>query len=63
LAWSACSICEAIAVFLSALKTAIQLRVAQPALNRQIQDLEEGLGMDLIRRSPDPARLRVGLKV
>src|SRR6266403_1648173 len=30
------------------------------ALNRQIQDLEEGLGVELIRRSPHPARLRVG---
>jgi DNA-binding transcriptional LysR family regulator len=33
-------------------KAAAQLRVAQPALSRQIQDLENEIGVDLLRRSP-----------
>src|SRR5216683_458173 len=33
-------------------KAAAQLRVAQPALSRQVQDLEEEIGVDLLRRSP-----------
>ncbi|HEY1174027.1 MAG TPA: LysR family transcriptional regulator [Verrucomicrobiae bacterium] len=33
-------------------KAAAQLRVAQPALGRQVQDLEDELGVDLLRRSP-----------
>src|SRR5437870_4136858 len=33
-------------------KAAAQLRVAQPALSRQVQDLEEEMGVDLLRRSP-----------
>src|ERR1700752_3030447 len=33
-------------------KAASQLRVAQPALSRQVQDLEEEIGVDLFRRSP-----------
>src|SRR6266404_5254169 len=33
-------------------KAAAQLRVAQPALSRQIQDLEDEIGVDLLRRSP-----------
>src|SRR5947207_5351485 len=33
-------------------KAAAQLRVAQPALSRQMQDLEEEIGVDLLRRSP-----------
>jgi len=35
---------------LSFTKAAIQLRVAQPALSRQIRDLEEEIGVDLVRR-------------
>lgn len=33
-------------------RAAAQLRIAQPALSRQIQDLEEEIGVDLLRRSP-----------
>src|SRR6266478_9043256 len=32
-------------------KAAAQLRVAQPALSRQMQDLEDEIGVDLLRRS------------
>src|SRR5439155_21678421 len=37
---------------LSFTKAAAQLRVAQPALGRQMQDLEDEIGVDLLRRSP-----------
>jgi hypothetical protein len=33
-------------------KAAAQLRLAQPALSRQVQDLEDEIGVDLFRRSP-----------
>ncbi len=33
-------------------KAAAQLRVAQPALSRQVQDLEDEIGVDLMKRSP-----------
>ena len=33
-------------------KAAARLRVGQPALRRQVQDLEEEIGVDLLRRSP-----------
>ena len=33
-------------------KAAAQLRVAQPALSRQVQDLEDEIGVDLLHRSP-----------
>jgi len=33
-------------------KAAAQLRLAQPSLSRQVQDLEEEIGVDLFRRSP-----------
>jgi DNA-binding transcriptional LysR family regulator len=33
-------------------KAAARLRVAQPALSRQIQDLEDEIGVNLLRRSP-----------
>src|SRR5208283_1448885 len=36
---------------LSFTKAAAQLRVAQPALSRQVQDLEDELGVDLLKRS------------
>src|SRR3989475_5508162 len=32
-------------------KASAQLRVAQPALSRQVQDLEDEIGVDLLRRS------------
>jgi DNA-binding transcriptional LysR family regulator len=38
-------------------KAAAQLRLAQPALSRQVQDLEDELGVDLFRRSPRGATL------
>lgn len=37
---------------LSFTKAAVSLRVAQPALSRQVQDLEDEIGVDLLRRSP-----------
>jgi DNA-binding transcriptional LysR family regulator len=37
---------------LSFTKAATQLRIAQPALSRQVQDLEDEIGVDLLRRSP-----------
>jgi DNA-binding transcriptional LysR family regulator len=33
-------------------KAAAQLRVAQPALSRQVKHLEDEIGVDLLRRSP-----------
>jgi len=33
-------------------KAAARLQVAQPALSRQVQDLEDEIGVDLLRRSP-----------
>src|SRR5881396_457711 len=33
-------------------KAAAQLRVAQPALSRQVQDPEDETGVDLMKRSP-----------
>ena len=42
----------AVAEALSFTKAAAQLRVAQPALSRQVQDLEDEVGVDLLRRSP-----------
>src|SRR5580765_3307238 len=33
-------------------KAAAQLRVAQPALSRQVQELEDEIGVDLMKRSP-----------
>src|SRR5712692_5833082 len=33
-------------------RAAAQLRVAQPALSRQVQDLEDDIGVNLLRRSP-----------
>jgi DNA-binding transcriptional LysR family regulator len=37
---------------LSFTKAAAQLRVAQPALSRQMRDLEDEIGVDLLRRGP-----------
>jgi DNA-binding transcriptional LysR family regulator len=33
-------------------KAVAQLRVAQPALSRQVKNLEDEIGVDLLRRSP-----------
>ena len=38
-------------------KAAAQLRIAQPALSRQIQDLEDEIGVNLLRRGPRGATL------
>src|SRR6266478_3445572 len=42
----------AVAEALSFTKAATQLRIAQPALSRRVQDLEEEIGVDLLKRSP-----------
>src|SRR5580658_6481644 len=41
----------AVAEALNFTKAATGLRVAQPALSRQVSDLEEELGVDLLRRT------------
>jgi DNA-binding transcriptional LysR family regulator len=42
----------AVAEALSFTKAAAQLGVAQPALSRRVQDLEDEIGVDLLKRSP-----------
>src|SRR5208283_651645 len=42
----------AVSEALSFTKAAAQLRVAQPALSRQVQNLEDEIGVDLLKRSP-----------
>jgi LysR family transcriptional regulator, benzoate and cis,cis-muconate-responsive activator of ben and cat genes len=46
-----------VAELLSFTKAARRLRVAQPALSRQIQDLEEELGLKLFQRGTRPLKL------
>jgi DNA-binding transcriptional LysR family regulator len=41
-----------VAESLSFTKAAAQLRIAQPALSRQVQSLEDEIGVDLMKRSP-----------
>src|ERR1700749_4662206 len=41
----------AVAEMLNFTKAATRLRVAQPALSRQVSDLEEELGVDLLKRT------------
>src|SRR5688572_27870644 len=41
-----------VAEALSFTKAAAQLRIAQPAFSRQGRDLEDEIGVDLLRRSP-----------
>jgi DNA-binding transcriptional LysR family regulator len=43
---------QSVAEALNFTRAATQLRIAQPALSRQVQDLEEELGVDLLVRSP-----------
>ena len=43
---------RAVSEALSFTKASAELRVAQPALSRQVQDLEDEIGVDLLRRSP-----------
>jgi DNA-binding transcriptional LysR family regulator len=38
-------------------RAALKLHVSQPALSRQIRDLEEELGFSLLKRSPKSVRL------
>src|SRR6059036_2493105 len=47
----------AVAELLNFTKAASRLRVAQPALSRQIRDLEEELGVTLLERSSRSVRL------
>lgn len=42
---------------LSFTKAAARLRIAQPALSRQVQDLEDEIGVDLFKRSPRGVKL------
>ncbi|EEF60095.1 LysR family transcriptional regulator [Pedosphaera parvula] len=42
----------AVADALNFTKAARQLRIAQPALSRRVQDLEDEIGVDLLKRSP-----------
>jgi len=53
--WRCDHICDtflAVGEALKFTKAAAQLRVAQPALSRQVQDLEHEIGVDLLRLSP-----------
>jgi DNA-binding transcriptional LysR family regulator len=47
----------AVAEVLSFTKAAARLRVAQPALSRQVADLEDELGVDLLSRTSHGVRL------
>ena len=42
----------AVAEALNFTKAAARLRVAQPALSRQMQSLEDEIGVELLKRSP-----------
>jgi DNA-binding transcriptional LysR family regulator len=53
------AVCEA----LSFTKAAAQLRIAQPALSRQVQDLEDEIGVDLLKRSPRGVTITAGGKL
>ena len=53
----------AVAEALNLTKAAARLRVAQPALSRQMQSLEEEIGVDLMRRSSRGVTLTAGGKL
>jgi DNA-binding transcriptional LysR family regulator len=53
----------AVAEALNFTKAATRLRVAQPALSRQVSDLEEELGVDLLQRTSHGVRLTAEGKV
>src|SRR5580692_3397024 len=53
----------AVAEALNFTKAAALLRVAQPALSRRVQDLEDEIGVDLLKRSPRGAVLTAEGKV
>jgi DNA-binding transcriptional LysR family regulator len=42
----------AVAEAMNFTKASVRLRVAQPAVSRQVQDLEDEIGVDLLKRSP-----------
>jgi DNA-binding transcriptional LysR family regulator len=52
----------AVAEALNFTKAAARLRLAQPALSRQVADLEDELGVDLLRRTSHGVRLTPGLE-
>jgi DNA-binding transcriptional LysR family regulator len=53
----------AVAEALNFTKAAALLRIAQPALSRRVQDLEDEIGVDLLKRSPRGAILTAEGKV
>src|SRR6266446_2614441 len=53
----------AVAEALNFTKAAALLRVAQPALSRRVQDLEDEIGVDLLKRAPRGVVLAAGGKV
>jgi DNA-binding transcriptional LysR family regulator len=48
---------------LSFTRAAAQLRIAQPALSRQVPALEDEIGVDLLKRSPRGVTLNAGRAV
>jgi DNA-binding transcriptional LysR family regulator len=53
----------AVAEALNFTKAAVRVRVAQPALSRQVSDLEDELGVDLLRRTSQGVLLTEGGKL
>ena len=48
----------AVAEALNFTKASARLRVAQPSLSRQMQSLEDEIGVDLMKRSPRAAQMQ-----